>query len=201
VTVAVLNRETFALRDKQWNEITKYVKLPDEARLQIEAAVQMHSRSLSLWVKSPSKVKKPLIEISSTALKLARLLGRLSEQERIELLEADEGPFYRKRITLMIAEAEDLSKSCVSASKDLYKVSRPELLDRLVFTLDGILQEFTGRQASQEKDVLSFLTTVCGIADRKFGTASIVKAIQRVKAPGKKRTENNSNPPAESRQQ
>jgi hypothetical protein len=198
VTVMDLDRQTFSLSDAQWNKIVRCVRLAEEARPQIEAAVQMHSRSLSLWAKSPSKVKKPLIEISSTALKLARLLGRLSEQERIELLEADGESFKHKRITTMIAEADALSKSCVSASRDLFKVSRLELLDNLIFMLDRILQEFAGRHASQEKDILSFLTTVCGIADRKFGAASVAKAAHRIKARRRTQIENNSKSPADS---
>jgi hypothetical protein len=175
------------LNDLQWAAITKRLKLPVGARVDIELAIDAYRGQRALWHRPPAAVGKRLKQASAAARKLANLLERLEEQDRIEIIEA--WPIGGRevkvgRIPILVAEIKELSIVCADASKQVSNVSRIYLLDQLIANLDTILHAFTGQGVSRAKSVMSFLGTVCSIADEGLRLGAIEEAIKRLQIRG-----------------
>jgi hypothetical protein len=175
------------LTDLQWAVITKRLKLTVEARVDIELAIHAYRGQRALWHRPPAAVGKRLKQTSAAARKLANLLERLEEQDRIEIVEA--WPIGRRaiqgaRIETIVAEIKELSTVCANASEQVSNVSRIYSLDQLIANLDKILRRFGERGASRAKAAMSFLVAVCCIADQGLGTGAIEEAIKRLQGRG-----------------
>lgn len=175
------------LTEIQWAAVTKRLKLPVEARADIELAIRDYRGQRALWRRPPAAVGKRLKQTSAAALKLANLLDGLDEQDRIEIIEA--WPIGRRevqsgRIPTLVAEIKELSIVCADASAQVSNVSRIYLLDQLIANLDKILHAFTGQGVSRAKSAMSFLGAVCCIADEGLRLGAIEEAIKRLQGRG-----------------
>jgi hypothetical protein len=185
------------LTDPQWDEITKRLSLPDAARAEIDAAIHMARSHLKTWKNPPSEVEKRLETVAHAASKLAKLLEGLDQQERFELIEGSSGREFG-RIGSWIPYIKGIAQACEDASTQVSPIGRTWMVDSLIASLDGTLQKFARTRVCQEKRVISFLTAVCGIADKEFGASTVLSAIKRLKPRGEFRDKKLSKSTADS---
>ncbi|MBR1156809.1 hypothetical protein [Bradyrhizobium sp. JYMT SZCCT0428] len=183
------------LTEQQWHHVNRYVKLPAAARVATDKAIHMARERSRLWKHKPSVVERNLRSVSQSASKLMKLLENLDYQHRIELLEGS-GSF---RIDEAIAFAKRISEGGENAATQVSKAGKKFRIDALIADLDQILQTFAGTRACQEKKVMSFITTVSGIADKEFSAGTVVSAVKRLMPRGKFRRKTISKSATDSR--
>ena len=79
------------LSHREWNDINKYVKLPDEARTGIEHAIVWFRLSRAREEKKPptALVRSRLNNVARAAQTLSEAIEELSEHERFEMYTSD----------------------------------------------------------------------------------------------------------------
>lgn len=177
-------KNVFRLTDHQWALVIKRLKLPTEARVDVEFAIHAYREQRALWRRTPAEVTKLLERTSAAASKLAKLLEQLEDQGRLEITEA--WPISRRsadnKIETMVANIKELSIACASAQAS--DMDRPFLLDQLIVNLDKVLHAFTGSGVSRGKPAMAFLSAACSITEEGLGTGAVEEAIKRLQGRG-----------------
>jgi hypothetical protein len=191
------------VRDEQWKKITEHLKLPDAARGEIEREIIWYVEICSTWHRPPSEVGKRLDQVSAAASRLAALLERLEERERLELAEVWPADTTRLstlgRVDQAILDAKSVSIICKTAREQISKLNQPTRVDELIERLDSILHQFSDVGVSQAQAVMTFLVEVFKAAGIKLKERSIRLAVERFHARGKKRKKEFSKSATDSR--
>jgi hypothetical protein len=190
--------EQFALSDRQWANITKWIALPDEARPRLNEEIVRFREIKATWRSPPSEIKRKLNRIGAAATKLANLLDGLSVQERIELAEAQSHRLGwiigGSKTDDAIARIREVAATCKTAGEQASRFSKAEQALSFVEWMDAVLRDFAGRQVSQSKVVMAFLCTVYGVANGRKRDGAVSDAVKKlIKARGGKSAKNPSN--------
>jgi hypothetical protein len=189
------------LSDREWNDINKYVKLPDEARPSVEGAVGIF-RLLRMYEQETPRaalVRDRLNNVLRAAKALSHAIEDLSEYERFEMSTSDFwGPeFEAMPYELCEAHIESVLRAILDQSTFLadlcadtsvhqvpskiyskkYAVSRPA--DDMVGRLDRILVKHGCPPVSRAKPAMAFLLAVFKIADSSVDSGAIEEAARR----------------------
>jgi hypothetical protein len=189
------------LSDREWNDISKHVKLPNEARPSIEGAIiWFRLQRTSEQNKPPAAlVRSRLNNVARAAKTLSQAIEELSEHERFELYtsdfwgsefeampselrEAHVGGFLKATLdqaTVLAERCADKSEHEVSSKtySKKYAVSRPA--DHMVDRLDRILVKHGCQPVSRAKPAMAFLIAVFKIADSSVDSGAIEEAARR----------------------
>jgi hypothetical protein len=189
------------LSDLEWNDINKYVKLPDEARPSVEGAISNFRLRRIYEQKKPrtAAVRSRLNNVWHAAIALSLAIEELSGHERHEMCTSDFlGPkFEAMPYELRQAHIEGVLRAALSNSAVLaelcadtsehqvssktyskkYAVSRPA--DAMVDDLDRILVKHGCPPVSRKKPAMAFLLAVFKIADSSVDSGAIEEAARR----------------------
>jgi hypothetical protein len=188
------------LSDREWNDISKHVKLPDEARPSIEGAISIFRLHRMYEQKKPrtALVRSRLNNVWRAAKALSLAIEDLSGHERHEMYTSDflgpefEAMPYELRqahiegvLRAALNNSAFLADLCVDTSDQVspstyskkYAVSRPA--DKLVDHLDRILVKHGCSPVSRAKPAMAFLLAVFKIADSSVDSGAIEEAARR----------------------
>jgi hypothetical protein len=189
-----------ALSDREWNDISKHVKLPDEARSSVEGAIGIFRLDRMYEQNKPrtALVRSRLNNVWRAAKAMSLAIEDLSGHERHEMCTSDflspefEAMPYELRqahIEGVLGAAHDqsafLADLCVDTSDQVspstyskkYAVSRPA--DKMVDNLDRILVKHGCQPVSRAKPAMAFLLAVFKIADSSVDSGAIEEAARR----------------------
>jgi hypothetical protein len=196
-----VSRALSTFSDREWNDINKNVKLPDEARLSVEDAIYIFRlHRMYEQNKPPSAlVRSRLDNVWHAAKALSHAIEDLSGHERHELCTSDflspkfEAMPYERRqehiesvLRAALNSSAFLAELCAVTSvhqvssktySKKYAVSRPA--DTLVDHLDRILVKHGCPPVSRAKPAMAFLLAVFKIADSSVDSGAIEEAARR----------------------
>jgi hypothetical protein len=194
------HRKRFAMTDGQWNAVCLTLKpetLPAEARERVDHCIDMF-RLFDIYDEADRNSHDLLKQISESAAKLASRLERLGEREcfaialsdliheempnmSTEYRQAHVSSAFRATIDQLIV----ISEWCSDGSEVDFSKRRNSThnLDRLLISLDYVLQQFTSLRVSRARAVMDFVKEVCALADPKIGAIEL--AISRLQRCGK----------------
>jgi hypothetical protein len=189
------------LSDREWNDINKHVKLPDEARPSVEDAISIFRLHRMYEQKKPrtALVRSRLNNVLRAAKALSLAIEDLSGHERHEMCTSDflspkfEATPYELRqahiegvlratlnnsafLAGLCADTSEHQVSSKTFSKK-YAVSRPA--DGMIDHLDRILVKHGCQPVSRAKPAMAFLLAIFRIADSSVDSGAIEEAARR----------------------
>jgi hypothetical protein len=189
------------LSEEDWDKITRYSKLPPEAREEILGAVAIYRIGKRVLRTGAAKTRTILDRVASFAKRLEKQLTELIElpAARVYLtlgmvpkeeyqMAMSEGR-ARARLAKQSAELRNLVQWMEAACASIKGSRRgahdaSALVKLLVLELDRILSRHTGRhiiRTTKRGDTSrEFITTVCKIADPDIGNGAIDEAMKTV---------------------
>jgi hypothetical protein len=178
------------ISDEWWAKLLRFVELPDEARVSLDAAVASYliSRRFSLAVRAPQSRE----DIERTRDKLLEAVSALGELEaNPDVMLAVNGHIWRhdawRRIASIRVHAKETAEWLNARAQDIRgKPGRPSgPLDQLVAIAAMTIFSHTGCRISLSKrgpDYLGFMKALYEIADpkgaKKYKGANVTAAIK-----------------------
>lgn len=194
--------QRFAMTDLQWTGVCgslRPVTLPKEARERIDQCVHLF-RLMKAYDEADRNSPALLKRTAAAATKLTAVLKRIGERERFAvacsvLLDAElpeEPTEYREaHVDGVIRGAIDqlmvVSEYCEDGSEVDFSKRRNHTggIDRLLISLDLVLQQFTSLRVARTKAAFDFVKKVCTLADDQLGSGSIERSIVRLQRCGR----------------
>lgn len=194
-------RKRFTMTDRQWNDVVRSLQpvcLPIGARERINQSIDLFH--LFNYFNEADRAAPDLLKrTAAAAARLASLLQHLGERDRFAiacslLIEAElpDRPVEAREshidglIKATIDQATIISQYCSDGSEIDFSKRRNDTgeVDRLLISLDYILQQFTSLRISRALAVTEFVTTVFSMAGFKK-KGSIERAIARLQRSGR----------------
>jgi hypothetical protein len=175
------------MTDQEWDGLTWYRRLPNEARAPIEAELDLYSRFASAVAQPPSATRKNLehaAELASRLLKATSGFGPDEHHALVEFVGATPRLDALKLLADQSGRVAALRDRLTTAASKIEKGKRDAGNQRaLVSRVNQVIVAHTGRPLSKAKEDLHFACKLGELAKPAVGPGSIKEAIENLVEP------------------